>query len=38
MKKSRFAESQIIGILRKPADGGVAGNELWRKYEINAAT
>ena len=31
MKKSRFTESQIVGIL-KEGDSGVAVNEIWRKH------
>jgi putative transposase len=37
MKKPRFTESQIVGIL-KEADSGVAVNEIWRKHGISSAT
>jgi putative transposase len=34
MKKSRFTESRIAGIL-KEGDRGVAVNEIWRKHGIS---
>ena len=37
MKKSRFSESQIVGIL-KEADAGVKVQDVWRKYNISSAT
>ena len=37
MKKSRFNESQIVGIL-KEADAGVKVQDIWRKYNISSAT
>jgi putative transposase len=37
MKKSRFTDSQIVGIL-KEADSGIAVNEIWRKHGISSAT
>lgn len=37
MKKSRFSESQIVGIL-KEADAGFKVQDLWRKYNISSGT
>jgi putative transposase len=37
MKRSRFSESQIVGIL-KEADAGVKVQDIWRKYNISSAT
>ena len=37
MKKSRFTEEQIVGIL-KEFDAGVSAAELWRKYGISNQT
>jgi putative transposase len=37
MKKSRFSESQIVGIL-KEADAGAQVQDIWRKYNISSAT
>ncbi len=37
MKKSRFSESQIVGIL-KEADAGVKVQDIWRKYNISSTT
>lgn len=37
MKKSRFSESEIVGIL-KEADAGVAVKDLCRKHGISQAT
>lgn len=37
MKKSRFTESQIVGIL-KEAEEGLKVSEVCRKYEISSAT
>ncbi len=37
MKKTRYSEEQIIGIL-KEAEAGVSTTELCRKYGISGAT
>ena len=37
MKKSRYSESRIVGIL-KEADAGVKVQDIWRKYNISSAT
>jgi len=37
MKKSRFSESQIVGIL-KEADAGAQVQDIRRKYNISSAT
>lgn len=37
MKKSRFSESQIVGIL-KETDTGVKVQDIWRKYNVSSAT
>ena len=37
VQKSRFSESQIVGIL-KEADAGVKVQDIWRKYNISSAT
>lgn len=37
MKKARFTESQIVGIL-KAADAGVPVHEIWRKHGISSMT
>ena len=37
MKKSRFNESQIVGIL-KESDTGVKVQDIWRKYNISSGT
>ena len=37
MRQSKFAETQIVSIL-KEADAGRPVNEIWRKYGISSAT
>ena len=37
MKKSRFTEMQIVGIL-KEGDSGLPLQEVWRKHGISSAT
>jgi len=37
MKRSRFTETQIVGIL-KEADGGITVRDLCRKHQISDAT
>jgi putative transposase len=37
MKKSRYSESQIVGILNE-ADTGVKVQDIWRKNNISSAT
>ena len=37
MKKSRYSDSQIIGIL-KQAEAGAAGPDLCREHGMNSAT
>lgn len=37
MKKSRFTEEQIVGILRE-AEAGLSGSEICRKYGISGGT
>ena len=37
MKRSRFSEEQILGIL-KEHQAGIAALELWRKYGISEAS
>ena len=37
MKKTRYSEEQIIGVV-KEAEAGIPITELWKKYGISDAT